>query len=158
MKTSPQGRQLIEDFEGLFLHAYHDSVGVLTIGYGHTNIGNTPPHVFVGMTITEAQADEALSNDLARFERRVTKIMAPMILPQVQFDALVSFDFNTGDLLSSSIDDSIKAGHNDHAMDTLLQYNHAGGHVLSGLTRRRKAERLMFLGQVGLALQLAKGN
>src|SRR5882757_5983731 len=148
MKVSRQGRELIEAFEGLFLHAYYDSVHVLTIGYGHTNIGNIPPFVKPGMTISVVQADQALNSDLDKFEARVLKIMAPMELAQVQFDALVSFDFNTGDLLSSSIDDKLRAGHVDAAMATLLQYNHAGGHELAGLTRRRKAERLMFLGQV----------
>lgn len=157
MQTSPAGRKMIELFEALFLHAYYDSVHVLTIGYGHTNIGNIPPHVTPGMTITEAQADLALNNDLARFELRVSKIMAPLVLKQYQFDALVSFDFNTGDLLSSTIDDKIKAGHLDAAMQTLMMYNHAGGKVLAGLTRRRKAERLMFLGSVDQALELAKG-
>src|SRR5882672_8702479 len=108
MKTSPEGRQLIEDFEGLFLHAYYDSVHVLTIGYGHTNIGRIPPFVTPTMTISKAEADVALSNDLAKFEARVMKIMGPGQLKQCEFDALVSFDFNTGDLLSSSIDDEIK--------------------------------------------------
>lgn len=157
MQTSPEGRELIEVFEGLYLRAYYDSVHVLTIGYGHTNISNIPPHVAPGMTITEAQADQALSNDLARFELRVDKIMAPLVLKQYQFDALVSFDFNTGDLLSSTIDDKIKAGHLDAAMQTLMMYNHAGGKVLAGLTRRRQAERWMFLGNVDQALKLAKG-
>lgn len=156
MKTSLQGKELIKAFEGLFLRAYYDSVHVLTIGWGHTNIGNIPPHVTPGLTITVVGAEQALENDLARFEQRVTKIMGP--LPQVQFDALVSFDFNTGGLLSSTIDDKLKAGHVDAALETLLQYNHAGGKVLDGLTRRRKAERLMFLGQVDAALQLAKGH
>lgn len=156
MKTSTEGRQLIEAFEGLRLQAYYDSVHVLTIGYGHTNLGNIPPHIIPGQIITEEEADKALSNDLDRFEARVAKIMAPVTLLQCQFDALVSFDFNTGDLLSSSIDDKIKAGNISGAMATLLLYNHAGGVVLSGLTRRRKAERLMFLGQVSEALALAK--
>src|SRR5216684_2210066 len=125
MKISKQGRELIEAFEGLFLYAYYDSVHVLTIGYGHSNIGRIPPFVTPGMTISELEADQALSTDLDKFEARVLKIMAPMELAQVQFDALVSFDFNTGDLLSSSIDDKIKAGKTEQAMDTLLQYNHA---------------------------------
>jgi lysozyme len=155
MQTSPQGRQLIEDFEGLYLSAYHDSVGVLTIGYGHTNIGNIPPFITPGMQISEVDADQALSDDLARFEDRVTKIIGD--LSQCQFDALVSFDFNTGDLLSSSIPDKIKNGNIDAAMNTLLQYNHAGGKVLAGLTRRRQAEKLLFLGNVDEALALAKG-
>jgi len=157
MQTSAAGRQLIEDFEGLFLHSYYDSVHVLTIGYGHTNIGNIPPYIAPGMQITKEEADQALSNDLAKFEARVMKIMAPVTLQQCEFDALVSFDFNTGDLLSSSIDDDIKSGHVQHAMSTLQLYNHAGGKVLAGLTRRRQAERLMFLGRVDEALKLAKG-
>jgi lysozyme len=156
MKVSDEGRELIEAFEGLFLHAYYDSVHVLTIGYGHTNIGNIPPHISPGMIITKPQADQALSNDLAKFEARVEKIMAPMQLAQYEFDALVSFDFNTGDLLSSSIDDKIKAGQKTEAMAVLLQYKYAGGKVLTGLIRRRKAERLMFLGQIDEALKLAK--
>ncbi len=155
MKTSAAGREFIEAFEGLFLNAYHDAVGVLTIGYGHTNIGNIPPFVLPGMKITEAEADQALSNDLDKFEARVMKIMAPVALEQYEFDALVSFDFNTGDLLSSSIDDKIKARNYNAAMNTLLLYNHAGGKVLSGLTRRRNAERLMFEGKVEEALKLA---
>lgn len=157
MRTSAEGRELIELFEGLYLHAYYDSVHVLTIGYGHTNIGNIPPHIEPGMRITKDEADQALSNDLAKFEARVLKIMAPVILKQCEFDALVSFDFNTGDLLSSSIDDKIKDGRVDAAMRTLLLYNHAGGRVLAGLTRRREAERLMYLGRIDEALKLAKG-
>src|SRR5882762_1398685 len=157
MKTSPEGRQLIEDFEGLFLHAYYDSVHVLTIGYGHTNIGRIPPFVTPTMTISKAEADVALSNDLAKFEARVMKIMGEGRLRQCEFDALVSFDFNTGDLLSSPIDDDIKAGRIERAMTTLQLYNHAGGHVLPGLTRRRKAEQSMFLGHVEEALKIAKG-
>lgn len=155
MKTSHDGRKLIEAFEGLFLHAYYDSVHVLTIGYGHTNLGDILPKVVHGMQITEAEADAALSNDLAVFEAAVERTMHPFVCKQYEFDALVSFDFNTGSLRKSSIDDKLKAGHVEAAMATLLQYNHAGGKVLAGLTRRRRAEKLMFLGRIHEALQLA---
>jgi len=158
MQTSAEGRELIEAFEGLFLTAYYDSVHVLTIGYGHTNIGNIAPHIEPGMVISKPEADQALSNDLTKFEARVNKIMSSVVLKQYEFDALVSFDFNTGDLLSSSIDDKIKSGNIKAAMDTLLLYNKAGGKVLAGLTRRRQAERLMYLGQITEALALAKGK
>lgn len=157
MHTSAQGRELIEAFEGLFLHAYYDSVHVLTIGYGHTNLGNVAPWVSPGMLITKDEADAALSADLARFELRVDRVMSPHLLTQCEFDALVSFDFNTGDLLSSSIPQSIRLGQMSHAANVLLAYNHAGGKILAGLTRRRQAERLMFLGQVDEALKLVKG-
>lgn len=155
MQTSSQGRELIEAFEGFYLNAYYDSVHVLTIGYGHTNLGNVPPAVKPGMTITGKRADAILSADLARFEARVDKIMRGVTLAQHEFDALVSFDFNTGDLISGSIDDKIKAGNRAAAMKTLLLYNKAGGRVLAGLTRRRKAEKLMFEGRITEALQLA---
>jgi lysozyme len=155
MQTSAQGRKLIGGFEGLALRAYYDSVHVLTIGYGHTNIGNIPPHITPGMTITAEEADEALSSDLARFEAAVTTIMSGVTLLQCEFDALVSFDFNTGDLASSSIPKLIRTGNKTRAMAVLQMYNHAGGKVLAGLTRRRKAEALMFENQIDAALTLA---
>lgn len=153
MKTSPDGRAFIEAFEGKFLHTYDDGTGVLTIGYGHTSAAG-PPAVARGQVITEAQCDAILANDLAAVEKNVTRLIkVPMT--QSQFDALVSFDFNTGALGRSSIDDKINAGNPTAAMSTLLQYDHAGGRQMDGLTRRRQAERLMFSGQVDQALKLA---
>lgn len=153
MKTSATGRTFIEVFEGKFLHTYDDGTGVLTIGYGHTSAAGPPP-VARGQTITVQQADQILSDDLAKVERNVERVIkVPM--SQAQFDALVSFDFNTGALARSSIDDKINAGQVQAAMSTLLQYDHAGGRQMAGLTRRRQAERLMFLGQVKQALLLA---
>lgn len=156
MQTSKQGRELIEAFEGLFLHSYYDSVHVLTIGYGHTNIGNIPPHITPNMVITQEQADEALSTDLGRFEAAVSNIMHGTDLSQPEFDALVSFDFNTGDLASSSIPRLLRANNVEGACAVLMMYNHAGGKVLNGLTRRRKAEVQMMLGNVDRALAIAK--
>ena len=52
--TSQAGIDLIKSFEDCRLTAYQDSVGVWTIGYGHTN------GVYAGMTITQAQAEEFL--------------------------------------------------------------------------------------------------
>jgi lysozyme len=161
MTTSAPGRELIELFEGCeqasqggFI-AYHDSVGVLTQGYGHTNLGNIAPTVTTGTIWTQVQCDTALSNDLAKFEVYVMQAMVGFNMMQYQFDALVSFDFNTGDLARSSIPRRLKTGDIGGAMAVLLEYNHAAGGVLSGLTRRRHAERLMFLDQVDAALVLA---
>jgi len=154
MKTSADGRALIEAFEGLFLTAYYDSVHVLTIGLGHTNLAGTAPFVSPGMTITAQEADAILAVDLAKVEADVAKaIKVP--LAQYEFDALVSFDFNTGKLRAGSVDDKINANDKAAAMATLLQYDRAGGKVLRGLTRRRNAEKLMFEGNVKAALDLA---
>lgn len=153
MKTTANGRAFIEAFEGKFLHTYDDGTGVLTIGYGHTTAAG-PPKVVSGMTITAQQCDDILAVDLAAVETTVARaIKVPM--KDYQNDALVSFEFNTGSLIKSTIDDHINAGQIDSAMATLLLYDHAGGRQMAGLTRRRKAERLMFLGQVSAAMALA---
>jgi lysozyme len=153
MKTSADGRSFIEAFEGKFLHTYDDGTGVLTIGYGHTSAAG-PPAVFRGQTITDAECDSILANDFAAVERNVDRLIT-VPMTQNQFDALVSFDFNTGDLGKSSISTKINAGNSAAAMSTLLMYDHAGGRQMDGLTRRRQAERLMFNGLVQQALRLA---
>ncbi len=164
MHIDTDGRLLIEAFEGRekliynkpgFVTTYYDSVGVLTIGYGHTNLGNIPPHIKQGDVWTFANCDEALANDMSRFEIDVIRCFPHYKLNQDQFNALGSEDFNTGSLARSSIPAKIIAGRLDAAMATLLQYDHAGGQVLAGLTRRRHAEKLMFEGNVAAALVLA---
>ncbi len=142
MNTSPNGRKFIEDFEGLFLHTYDDGTGTLTIGYGHTSAAG-PPHVAHGMVITKQQADDILASDLRSVELNVQHwVKAP--LNQNQFDALVSFDFNTGGLSRSSVLRDVNSGHFDKVAGDLMMWTHAGGRVLKGLVRRRKAEGELF--------------
>ena len=162
LSIDANGRALVEAFEGFDRNigngncvTYYDEVGVLTIGYGHTNLGGIVPHISQGDVWTQAQADSALSADMDYFDIDVRRYFPSYQLTQNQFNALDSFDFNTGALGRSSIPAKIKAGNLDAAMATLLQYNHAGGQVLAGLTRRRRAEMLMFQGDVQSALVLA---
>lgn len=156
MRTSPEGRAFIEAFEGKCLHAYDDETGVMTIGYGHTSAAGSPL-VYRGQVITNQECDDILSDDLRLVEKIVENcITSPMT--QCQFDALVSFDFNTGDLRKSSIPEKINEGNIAAAMATLLEYDHGGGRQMAGLTRRRKAERLMFLGRVTEALSMAHAH
>lgn len=154
MKTSANGRALIEAFEGRFLTAYQDSVGVWTIGYGHTSAAGEP-YVSQGMTITGLEADRILAADLAKVERQVEQyIKAP--LNQAQFDALVSFTFNLGpgNLSRSSLCRRVNAG--DYMISNeFAKWNRAGGNVLTGLTRRRRAEAAMWGGDVAGALKIA---
>lgn len=153
MHTSANGRAFIEAFEGLYLHSYDDGTGVWTVGFGHTSAAGLP-HVVKGMAISPDDADAILAADLGRVEKEVSSLIK-VALTQAQFDALVSFHFNTGALGSGSVDNKINAHDANGAMNTLLQYDHAGGRVMAGLTRRRQAERLMFMGQVSPALKLA---
>lgn len=66
---------------------------------------------------------------------------------QGQFDALVSFTYNLGarSLSTSTLLRKLNAGDYAGAADEFLRWNKAGGKVLTGLTRRREAERALFL-------------
>ncbi len=155
MKTSLNGRlNLIEPFEGIILQSYDDYNdhvvdigdtvhGTLTIGIGHTSAAG-PPSVFLGMRVTKEEADAILGQDLGRVEQEVSNLVK-VPLNQNQFDALVSFHFNTGALGHSSVLTLLNKGKYTEAADHLLLYNKAGGKVLAGLIRRRKAEEKLFL-------------
>ncbi|NJO39831.1 MAG: lysozyme [Cyanobacteria bacterium CRU_2_1] len=142
-KISAKGLRLLKSFEGLELEAYIDAVGVWTIGYG-TTTGVTP-----GMRITEAQAEEFLKRDLMKFENAVSKLVK-VSLNDDQFSALVTFVYNVGDgaFADSTLLRLLNRRDYQGAADQLLRWNKGNGGVeLAGLTRRRKAERALFLSQ-----------
>ncbi len=154
MKTSAQGRALIRACEDCRLTAYRDAVNVWTIGVGHTTAAGAPA-VTAGMTITDAQAGSILANDLAACERDVARLVT-VPLNQGQFDAMASWVFNlgAGNLSKSTLLNRLNAGDYAAAADEILKWNRAGGKVLNGLTKRRKAEKLMFEGKTDEALRL----
>ncbi|MCD8127696.1 MAG: glycoside hydrolase family protein [Clostridiales bacterium] len=147
--TSSAGQALIKSFEGLCLTATKCAAGVWTIGYGHTGTYNGKA-VASGMTITKAAAETLLASDLAGFETAVSGYVT-VDLTQNQFDALVSFAFNCGKsaLKSSTLLKKLNSGDYDGAAEQFLVWNKItqnGVKVESaGLTRRRKAERELFL-------------
>lgn len=157
MKTSSTGRALIESFEGLFTKTYDDAndkivkagdpiKGVLTIGYGHTSAAG-PPKVTVGQVITKVQADAILASDLAKVEADVSRLVK-VPLNQNQFDALVSFQFNTGALGKASLLKKLNAKDYTGAANGLLAWVNAkqiGPGPVAGLVRRRQQERALFL-------------
>lgn len=165
MKTSQIGREIIEVFEacmraapgrpGLFT-TYRDSVNVLTIGYGHTNAAG-PPHIVPGVVWTKQQCDDSLTADLGRVETTVEHALAGHSVTPLQFDALVSFEYNTGHLTNPHCSIMPKLLRDDlaGAVATLLLYDHAGGQVLRGLTRRRNCEAALMRGNLSLALEFA---
>ena len=142
MKTSLKGILAIINEEALVLSTYRDAGGVLTIGVGHTAAaGGMAPKV--GGRITVEQAIALLAVDLAKFERRVLAAVK-RTLKQHEFDALVSFDFNTGAIAGGTVDDRLARGDIAGAMATLQQYDKAAGRKLAGLERRRDSEEAMF--------------
>ncbi|EOI5912596.1 lysozyme [Enterobacter hormaechei] len=145
MQTSDKGIALIKQFEGCKLTAYQDSVGVWTIGYGWTQPVDGKP-IRAGMTIKQETAERLLKTGLVSYESDVSRLVK-VGLTQGQFDALVSFTYNLGarSLSTSTLLRKLNAGDYAAAADEFLLWNKAGGKVLNGLTRRREAERALFL-------------
>jgi lysozyme len=150
LKTSANGRKFLEDEEESGvpkLTAYNDGTGTPTIGFGHTTAAG-PPKVYYGLTITAAEADAILGADLAGVEIDVNHhVTVP--LNQNQFDALVSFDFNTGALDRSGLLSLINNGHIDDkaAITTAFQawrWARSGGVLVPELLGRRTREAAMF--------------
>ncbi|EMN5321677.1 lysozyme [Enterobacter hormaechei] len=145
MQTSDKGIALIKAFEGCKLVAYQDSVGVWTIGYGWTQPVDGKP-IRAGMTIKQETAERLLKTGLVSYESDVSRLVKVGVT-QGQFDALVSFTYNLGarSLSTSTLLRKLNAGDYAGAADEFLRWNKAGGKVINGLTRRREAERALFL-------------
>lgn len=137
---SEEGLALTKGFEGLRLGAYQDVAGIWTVGYGHTGAD-----VRAGLTITEAQAETLLLADLADAIACVNCAVTRAV-SQCQFDALVDFCFNAGrgNFRNSTLLRKLNKGDVDGAAAQFALWIHAGGKVLAGLVRRRKAEAAMF--------------
>lgn len=148
MKTNAAGIALIKEFEGCRLKAYPDPATggePWTIGYGLTSAAGIIP-VKRGLVITQAQADEYLVKSLAKYEDAVSKALTKPPTPN-QFAAMVSLCFNIGpgNFAKSSVVRKLNAGDVAGAANAFLLWNKAAGKVMAGLTRRREAERKLFL-------------
>ena len=139
MKLGEKGTEILKYFEGCKLTAYQDSVGVWTIGYGHTK------GVYDGMTITQDQAEQMLLSELEEYEGYI-KDMVTVPLTQNQFDALVVWVYNLGptNFRNSTLLKELNSGNYTAAGKEITRWNKAGGKVLAGLVRRREAEAKLF--------------
>ncbi|MBI0276859.1 lysozyme [Hafnia alvei] len=145
MRASENGINLIKQFEGCRLTAYQDSVGVWTIGYGWTQPVDGKP-VGKGMTITQQKADDLLKQGVIQYEAGVHGLVTVQ-LNQNQYDALVDFAYNLGvnALKGSTLLKKLNAGDYAGAANEFTKWNKADGKELAGLTRRREAEKSLFL-------------
>jgi len=140
-KYSDAGMALTKSFEGLRLTAYQDVAGIWTIGYGHVG-----PAILAGMTISEADAEALLRADLADAVACVNRAVR-VTITQNQFDAMVDFCFNAGrgNFLQSTLLRKVNLKDFAGAAVQFGLWVHAGGEVVSGLVRRRKAEAVLFM-------------
>lgn len=138
-KINAKGLALIKLFESCRLKAYQDIVGVWTIGYGHTG-----PEVIDGMFISQDEADQYLESDLEKFYH-LDQYLSEQVNDN-QFSALVCLAFNIG-LRALKLSTLMKCINNEDTQGIKqhwMEWNHAGGQVIAGLTKRRKAELDLF--------------
>jgi lysozyme len=149
MNLSDQGIALIRKFEGLSLTAYRDSAGVWTIGYGSTRYHDGKNVKPGDKLANEQQADALFRNTLGQYVESVNqKVKVP--LTQNQFDALVSFTYNTGTGSGKTLFVKLNAMDYAGAANQLLLWNkttdpHGKKVPCPTLTARREKERALFL-------------
>lgn len=146
-KINKAGLDIIKSFEGLKLKPYLCPAGIPTIGYGTIRYPNGKPVTLNDPPITEKQAEAYLLHDVREKAAGVERLVK-VKLNDNEFSALVSFAYNVGlgafggstllKLLNANADKVAVA-------DQLLRWNKANGKELPGLTRRRQAERALFL-------------
>ena len=153
---SPAGIALIRRFEGCAqargdgtFEAYPDpgtGGAPWTIGWGSTGPDVTPSTVW-----TQAECDARFAADLARYAAEVDAVLGDAPTTQGQFDALVSFHYNTGAIARASLTRLHRAGNCAEAARELGKWVFAGGRRLEGLARRRKAEASLYAAPIAAA-------
>lgn len=151
--VGPDGIALIKRFEGCarlrrdgLVEAYPDpgtGAEPWTIGWGATR-GGLHGHVGKDTVWTQAQCDERLESDLERYAADVRRAIGDAPTTQAQFDAMVSFHYNTGAIARATLTKRHIAGDYGAAAREFPRWNKAGGRVLKGLVRRRNEEQTLY--------------
>lgn len=144
MKTSDAGIYAIALHEGIVPAPYFDSVGVLTYGIGHT-LGAGYPDPSKMLRGMPSSLDAALRDvfdlfrrDVAKYEAAVNRAVKVPIT-QAQFDALVSFHYNTGAIGKASLVKRLNAGDVAGAAAGFMAWSKP-----AEIIPRREAEQAMF--------------
>ena len=156
MNVSKECIEGIKRDEGIRFRPYRCPALLWTVGVGHVIDSN---HIRVKFderknlpipdgwdrTLSMAEVDAILAQDLATFERGVLRL-CPSGLTQGRFDALVSFSFNVGlgNLQRSTIRMKHNRGDFEGAAESFMAWTKAGGKELPGLVKRRKHERALY--------------
>ena len=167
MKTSEAGLHLMHKFEGYKNKPYLCPAHIWTCGWGTVLYqeqirlpmvrveGKDVPMIRKEYPLrpednrvwSKEELAAMFKNDVASFERGVLRLVPGCVGHQGRFDALVSFAFNAGlgNLQRSTIRMKANRGDWEGAADAFMMWTKGGGKVLSGLVRRRQAERALFL-------------
>jgi lysozyme len=139
-RTNDACIDIIKEFGGLRLESYSDQNGNWYIGYGHSQ------GVTEGMTITEAEAEQFLRDDLMVFEQSVSR-MVEVDVSENEFSAMVCLTYNIGPggFAESTVLRKVNEQEWEEAADAILLWNKVNGQVNEALVNRREKERSLFL-------------
>ena len=116
-----------------------------TIGWGATGAGlELGSRIGPGTVWTQKQCDARLADDLRRYAREVAAAIGETPTTQNQFDALVSFHYNTGAIGRATLTKRHVARDYEGAAQEFKRWNKAAGRVLKGLVRRRREEEQLY--------------
>lgn len=137
------GINLLKQFEGFSGVAYPDPAtggDPWTIGYGFTK------DVKPGDVMLRPEAEDRLRVEIQEFEDGVLAVCTRLPTPN-QLAAMTSLAYNIGlaNFRSSTVLKRHNSGETYAAGGAFALWNRANGHVMEGLTRRRDAERALYL-------------
>jgi lysozyme len=146
-KFNEKGLAILKGFEQCCLHPYLCAAGIPTIAWGSIWDLRGNRVTMDTESVTQDEADFLLDTELRSTERSVSRLVTIRPLSSNQFSALVSWTYNlgSGNLQSSTMRVQLNRGRMDAAANELIRWNRAGGRILRGLVRRRRAERALFL-------------
>lgn len=168
MELTANGTTLIKAFEsclkpigGLMYRTYYCPAKVLTIGWGSTR--DDAPDLKDGDVWPLSKCDAVFGASLGKYLKPIERMDRERIdrglkpLNANQIDALGSLSYNCGTgVFSGNIGRAVVEGRDDEVPKFMARWNKGGGVVLAGLVRRRKAEGLLYSGDVGGAGRVAE--
>ncbi len=138
MRMTAAGLRELAGHEGIVLTRYRDSVGVWTLGIGHTAAAGPPdPEAFDGR-LGLADALALFARDVARYEDEVAAALRVPVAPH-EFDALVSFHFNTGAITRAELTERLNAGDRVGAAERFMNWRKP-----AAIIPRREREQALF--------------
>lgn len=161
MRTTSTGQKLIQAFESCLKKlpdgrytTYQCPADVTTIGWGTT--ASDVPGLLPGVIWTKERCDNVFEASLAKYEAYVDRGRGSTMLTWYQNDALSSWVYNCGYRADSQVWVAVKGGKHKDVPKYLARWDKAGGKVLAGLTRRRKAEGQLYVGDLAGASATAQ--
>lgn len=142
-KNAPTFAASFEGYSPISVHHPEDPPDVWTMGFGSTYWDGTK--VTEGMSCTRDEALDQLSKGLETASKCVDSSIH-VTVTQDEFDACTDLTYNIGcsRWLSSTARTRLNAGDYAGAASAFEMWDRAGGQVMAGLLRRRKAEEALF--------------